>query len=154
MKWHKILKKEVLEVQDRWNKDFTDGMLETDFIGKEAVKAINGIIDLLPRNIQTPEIIPEPQGEIALHWEKRDRPGSSFSKNGINYHHFDGKILTISTKGKDYNFVARFNKMSLWGNAETFDEFKNLFWLCIEDLLLKYFQDDTNLCQEEDDTNL
>src|SRR5205823_1597654 len=65
--WQTFLKDNVREVSKRYAHQGWDGYDASPISPASAAAALQ-LIDRLPENLQEPQVVPEPDGEIALEW--------------------------------------------------------------------------------------
>lgn len=84
--WRETLKDELDEIVQECSKAGWDGY-DAEPVSVESAAIAQEFLDLLPDNIQVPDLVPEPSGEIALEWRAGDQKyfSVSMSGNGLVY---------------------------------------------------------------------
>lgn len=84
--WRERLKSEAIDVATkRVRPGWAD--VDSDPISLESLLATISFIDLLPEGIVSPEIVPEPDGELALEWSPDRENMLSISISGSEIHY-------------------------------------------------------------------
>jgi hypothetical protein len=115
--WQSFLKERVQEVANR-NRDAGWDGYDADPISPASTLAALHLIEQLPEHVQEPEIVPEPDGEIALEWnEGRDR------------------LFSITASGETLVYAGILGGNSRYGQERFFNELPQP----IANTLLGYF---------------
>lgn len=117
LNWRDKLKQETKIITQKCNYNGWDGY-DAVSINQSSLEQTLNLIDLLPNNIQTPEISPEPSGNMALEWHPREN-----------------LILSISACENKISYAAILENKKI--NGEEY--FAIILPKSIEEILLKYF---------------
>jgi hypothetical protein len=79
--WRDTLRDELDEILQECSKPAWDGY-DAEPISLESAVVAQEFINVLPENVQTPSLVPEPSGEIALEWRAGDQKYFSVSMSG------------------------------------------------------------------------
>lgn len=115
--WKEALKKEANKIMKECNYEGWDSY-DALPIPQSSLESVLKLIDYLPENIQTPDIGPEPTGNISLDWYPR--------KN---------LILSMALYENKICYAAILNNKDVHGE----EPLKNALPKTIEDILTTYF---------------
>ena len=82
-RWRDSLLDEISQVSQSCDKQGWDGYDAEPISSESAIRAAQ-LIELLPNSIQTPNVVPEPSGDISLEWRTADQKDFSLGVSGQN----------------------------------------------------------------------
>lgn len=116
--WQTFLKDNVREVSKRYAHEGWDGYDANPISIASTITALQ-VIDQLPENLQEPQVVPEPDGEIALEW----RTGNDM-------------LFSLSTSGSTLVYAGIIGGNRRYGQERFFDELPQT----IAETLSNYFR--------------
>jgi len=79
--WRDSLLDEVSHISQNCERQGWDGYDAEPISNESAIRAAQ-LIELLPNSIQTPDVVPEPSGDISLEWHVADQKNFSLGVSG------------------------------------------------------------------------
>jgi hypothetical protein len=116
--WQTFLKDNVREVSKRYAHEGWDGYDASPISTASTVAALK-LIDQLPENLQEPQVVPEPDGEIALEW----RSGKD-------------TLFSLTVSGPTLSYAGIMGSKRRYGQERFFNELPQI----ILDTLSSYFR--------------